>query len=65
MRTFVARANGTIGARFVPQLIERGHKVTGTHSSPRTAERVGALGDGPIALGQQPARGWRRTGGGS
>ena len=65
MRTFVAGASGAIGARLVPQLIEHGHKVIGTHRSPRTGERVRALGAEPITLGQQPARVWRRIAGSS
>ena len=30
MRVFVAGASGAIGTRLVPQLISRGHQVTGT-----------------------------------
>ena len=63
MRSFVSGASGAIGARLVPQLIEHGHKVIGTYRSPRNGERVGALGAGPLALGQQPARVWRRLAG--
>ena len=63
MRSFVAGASGAIGARLVPQIIDHGHKVTGTYRSPRNGERVGALSAGPIALGQQPAHGWRRIAG--
>jgi uncharacterized protein YbjT (DUF2867 family) len=60
MRVFAGEVSGAIGARLVPQLIEHGHKVTGTCRSPRSAERVMALGAGPIALDQQPTHGWRR-----
>jgi nucleoside-diphosphate-sugar epimerase len=63
MRGFVAGASGAIGARLVPQLIDHGHKVTGTYRSPRNGERVGALGAGPIAFGQYPARVWHRIAG--
>ena len=63
MRSFVAGASGAIGARLVPQLIDHGHKVTGTYGSPRNGERAGALGAGALALGQQPARVWRRIAG--
>ena len=50
MRVFVAGASGAIGTRLVPQLIERGHEVLGTHRSPGGAERVRALGAEPVHL---------------
>jgi 2-alkyl-3-oxoalkanoate reductase len=50
MRVFVAGASGAIGARLVPQLIDRGHDVVGTHRSPGHADRVRALGATPVAL---------------
>jgi 2-alkyl-3-oxoalkanoate reductase len=50
MRVFVAGASGAIGARLVPQLIDRGHEVIGTSRSPRNVERVRALGAEPIML---------------
>ena len=50
MRVFVAGASGAIGARLVPQLIDRGHEVIGTSRSPESAERVRALGAEPITL---------------
>jgi nucleoside-diphosphate-sugar epimerase len=50
MRVFVAGASGAIGTRLVPQLIDRGHEVIGTSTSPRNADRVRALGAEPIAL---------------
>jgi 2-alkyl-3-oxoalkanoate reductase len=50
MRVFVTGASGAIGSRLVPQLVDRGHEVTGTHRSPGNAERVRALGAEPIAL---------------
>jgi 2-alkyl-3-oxoalkanoate reductase len=37
MRVFVAGASGAIGSRLVPQLIGRGHEVTGTFRSPAAA----------------------------
>lgn len=61
MRTFVAGAGGTSGARLVPQPTEHGHKVAGACRSPGTAGRVGALGADPIAVIQLPARIWRRV----
>ena len=50
MRVFVAGASGAIGTRLVPQLIDRGHEVIGTSTSPGSAERVRALGAEPIVL---------------
>jgi nucleoside-diphosphate-sugar epimerase len=50
MRVFVAGASGAIGTRLVPQLIDRGHDVTGTATSPAGAERVRLLGAEPIVL---------------
>ena len=50
MRVFVTGASGAIGARLVPQLIEHGHEVVGTHKSPGSAERLRALGAQPIQL---------------
>jgi nucleoside-diphosphate-sugar epimerase len=50
MRVFVVGASGAIGQRLVPQLIAQGHEVIGTFRSPGNAERVRALGAGPIAL---------------
>jgi nucleoside-diphosphate-sugar epimerase len=51
MRVFVAGASGAIGTRLVPQLIARGHEVTGTFtSSPGKAERIRGLGAEAVAL---------------
>jgi nucleoside-diphosphate-sugar epimerase len=50
MRVFVAGASGAIGTRLVPQLLERGHEVVGTSTSPESAERIRALGAEPILL---------------
>jgi 2-alkyl-3-oxoalkanoate reductase len=63
MRVFAAGASGAIGARLVSQLINHGHKVTGTYRSPRNAERVRALGAEPMTLDQQPVGVWRRIAG--
>jgi 2-alkyl-3-oxoalkanoate reductase len=61
MRVFVAGASGAIGARLVPQLIDRGHEVLGTFRSPSSAERVRALGAKPIALDLLDARAVREA----
>jgi nucleoside-diphosphate-sugar epimerase len=50
MRVFVAGASGAIGTRLVPQLIDRGHEVIGTSTSPAGAARVRALGAQPVIL---------------
>src|SRR3954467_12735840 len=50
MRVLLAGASGAIGTRLVPQLIDRGHEVIGTHRSPRNAQRVRALGAEPIEI---------------
>jgi 2-alkyl-3-oxoalkanoate reductase len=50
MRIFVAGASGAIGRRLVPQLIDAGHEVIGSHSSPANGDVVRALGARPVAL---------------
>jgi nucleoside-diphosphate-sugar epimerase len=50
MRVLVAGASGAIGSRLVPQLIDAGHEVIGTHNSPGSAERVRALGAEALRL---------------
>src|SRR5262245_27531621 len=50
MRVLVVGASGAIGMRLVPQLIERGHEVIGSSTSPRSGERVRPLGAEPIVL---------------
>jgi 2-alkyl-3-oxoalkanoate reductase len=50
MRVFVAGASGALGSRLVPQLIDAGHEVTGTHHSPANGELLRTLGAKPVAL---------------
>jgi 2-alkyl-3-oxoalkanoate reductase len=50
MRVLVAGASGAIGTRLVPQLIDAGHEVIGTSTSPAGAKRVRVLGAKPVAL---------------
>jgi nucleoside-diphosphate-sugar epimerase len=50
MRVFVAGATGAIGARLVPQLVERGHEVIGTSRSQEKAGRLRAQGAEPVVL---------------
>jgi nucleoside-diphosphate-sugar epimerase len=61
MRVFVAGASGAIGARLVPQLIDRGHEVIGTHVSPASADHLRALGAEPVALDLLDARAVRKA----
>jgi nucleoside-diphosphate-sugar epimerase len=61
MRVFVAGASGAIGTRLVPQLLDRGHEVIGTSRSPRSAERLRALGAEPIMLDLLDARAVRQA----
>jgi 2-alkyl-3-oxoalkanoate reductase len=50
MRVFVAGASGALGSRLVPQLIDAGHEVTGTHHAPASEDRLRALGAKPVLL---------------
>jgi 2-alkyl-3-oxoalkanoate reductase len=50
MRVFVAGATGAIGARLIPQLLERRHEVIGSSRSGDKAERLRALGAQPVVL---------------
>ena len=50
MRVLVVGASGAIGTRLVPQLIDHGHVVIGTHRSPGNAEQLRALGAEPVTL---------------
>jgi nucleoside-diphosphate-sugar epimerase len=50
MRVFVTGASGAIGSRLVPQLIDAGHEVVGTHHSPARAAQLEALGAVPVML---------------
>ncbi|HKY11893.1 MAG TPA: NAD(P)-dependent oxidoreductase [Gaiellaceae bacterium] len=61
MRVFVAGATGAIGARLVPQLIERGHEVIGTSRSPQKADLLRAQGAQPFVLDALDARAVREA----
>jgi nucleoside-diphosphate-sugar epimerase len=50
MQVFVAGASGAIGMRLVPQLLDHGHHVIGTATTPASAERVRGLGAEAIIL---------------
>lgn len=61
MRVFVAGASGAIGTRLVPQLIDAGHEVIGTHNSPASADLLRTLGAKPLMLDLLDADAVRRA----
>jgi 2-alkyl-3-oxoalkanoate reductase len=61
MRVFVAGASGILGRRLVPQLIDAGHEVVGTHTTPARADLVRALGARPVVLDLLDAQAVRRA----
>jgi nucleoside-diphosphate-sugar epimerase len=61
MRVFVAGASGALGRRLVPQLIDAGHQVTGTHHSPAGGPVLAALGAEPVQLDLLDAAAVRRA----
>jgi len=50
MRVFVAGASGALGSRLVPQLVDAGHVVIGTHNSPGKAGLLRSLGARPVLV---------------
>jgi 2-alkyl-3-oxoalkanoate reductase len=50
MHVFVAGAAGAIGRRLLPQLIARGHEVTGSTRSPRGLDQLRALGADAVVM---------------
>jgi nucleoside-diphosphate-sugar epimerase len=50
MKIFVAGASGVLGSQLVPLLVDAGHEVVGTTTSPRKLETLGALGARPVVL---------------
>src|ERR687891_110184 len=61
MRVFVAGASGALGSRLVPQLVDAGHDVIGTHNSPASAELLRTLGAKPVPLDLLDARAVRKA----
>jgi nucleoside-diphosphate-sugar epimerase len=61
MRVFVAGASGALGTRLVPQLVDAGHEVIGTHNSPGRAELLRTLGAKPVLLDLLDAGAVRRA----
>ena len=50
MRVFVTGASGALGSRLVPELIDAGHEVIGTHHSASSPELLRTLGAKPVKL---------------
>jgi nucleoside-diphosphate-sugar epimerase len=61
MRVFVAGASGALGRWLVPQLIDAGHEVVGTHVSPARSELLRTLGAKPVRLDLLDARAVREA----
>src|SRR6476661_200249 len=61
MRVFLAGASGAIGRRLIPQLIDAGHDVVGSHNSPASAELLHSLGAEPVRLDLLDAAAVRRA----
>ncbi len=61
MRVFVTGASGALGSRLVPQLIDAGHDVIGTHNSPASAELLRTLGAKPVMVDLLDARAVRKA----
>src|SRR5437763_3812430 len=61
MRIFVAGASGALGSHLVPQLIDAGHDVIGTHHSPASAQLLETLGAEPVRLDVLDATAVRRA----
>jgi nucleoside-diphosphate-sugar epimerase len=61
MRVFVAGASGALGSRLVPQLIDAGHDVVGTHNSSANAERLRTLGATPMMVDLLDVRAVRKA----
>ena len=61
MRVFVAGASGAVGRRLVPQLIDAGHEVVGTHNSTSSAALLERLGARPVKLDLLDARAVREA----
>jgi nucleoside-diphosphate-sugar epimerase len=50
MRVFLAGATGAIGRRLVPRLVDRGHDVIATTTTPDKLELLGELGAEPVVV---------------
>jgi nucleoside-diphosphate-sugar epimerase len=61
MRIFVTGASGALGSRLVPQLIDSGHEVIGTHNTPANAELLRGLGAKALRVDLLDARAVREA----
>ncbi len=61
MRVFVTGASGAIGRRLIPQLIDAGHDVIGTHNAAASAHVLRSLGAAPVKLDLLDARAVREA----
>ena len=61
MRVFVTGASGVLGSRLVPQLIDAGHDVIGTHHSPASAGVLRTLGAKPLLVDLLDVRAVRKA----
>jgi nucleoside-diphosphate-sugar epimerase len=50
MHIFIAGASGALGRRLVPQLVDRGHRVTATTRTPAKVELLRGLGAEPLIV---------------
>ncbi len=50
MKIFVAGATGAVGSKLVPTLVEHGHTVVGTTTTPGKVEGLRAAGGTPVVL---------------
>ena len=61
MKVFVAGASGAIGKQLIPLLVDAGHEVVGTTTSPQKVDAVGTLGARPVVLDLLDANAVGRT----
>jgi nucleoside-diphosphate-sugar epimerase len=50
MHVYIAGGTGAIGTRLIPQLVERGHRVTATTTSPAKSAGLERLGARPVVV---------------
>jgi nucleoside-diphosphate-sugar epimerase len=50
MHVYIAGGTGAIGTRLIPQLVERGHRVTATTTNPAKQDGLRRLGANPVVV---------------